>query len=1105
MLKLILGVAGTGKTAMITGKIKAQVAAKKGGSLLIVPEQYSHEAERELCAVCGDSLCLYAEVLSFSRLGVRVAQEAGTGGRVLLDKGGRLLCMALALSQIAHRLKLYPGAGRRAELQASLLAAVDELKAAGVDEAALLSAAEGSPPGLSDKLSDLALCMAAYEAVLSHGHADPVDKMRRLALDIGKSSIVNGCIYIDGFTDFTGAEIAVIDALLSRDAQLTVCLTCDSINGDNEHFEPARKAARLLLRLADKHGVKSEVMLCPPSGDKNAALSFFNEHLFNYTSQVFEDKDESVKFFRCDSMRTECELAAAHCIELIRDKGCRLRDIALAVRGFDEYAPTLEAVFSRYGVPLFTAQRRSILQKSLPSLITRAYSIITGGWDTEDVLAYLKTGLTGISVQDADELSAYALTWGIRGSAWTKDGSWAQHPDGLSAVFDDTSLNRLSRIDTTRRQLTAPLSELSKKSRGAETASMQVTALSDFFAALQLPQTLEGRTNTLLNCGLSLMAAEYAQLWDILVNAMEQFSSLLGDMPMTREEFIGLFTRMLSQYEVSAIPVSNDSVSAGDMDRMRRRNIKHLIILGASDDTIPQISSSHGIFSSDEREALGELGIDIGGVDELSRELSLIYNCVSLPSESLTLSYPAFDGSGAQTRPSLLINRAKLLFGREEKSFDVSSARLNAPIPALMLAADAAGNSKAARLSREYFSSYEEGKKHLDELSSRCSAQRGSLSTETVTALYGEKLRLSPSRTDCFASCKLSYFLRYGLRLKKQEQAAFNPPELGTFMHFVLEGVAGDISRSVGFKNAESGLVSALCDKYTDLYITQRLGGFEDKSQRFIYLFERQRPAVRRVVSDMVEELSRSDFAPLDFELSFGGSGELPPVTFSDGSSELSVNGIADRVDGCFRDGKLYLRVIDYKTGKKSFDLSDIWNGIGLQMLLYLFALEQEGAPRYGAEIVPAGVLYVPARDALISAPTNIDDEALSSLRAKSLRRSGLILNDSEIIEAMEHGDCHRFIPVEYKKDGSPKEDSLASRERFEELSGHVKGKMLELSRQLSGGCISPDPLYKGEYDDPCRYCPYSSICRFDEDTDKRRYPPRLKPEEFWSKLEAEK
>lgn len=1101
MLKLILGVAGTGKTAMVTGEIKEAVAAQRGGSLLIVPEQYSHEAERELCSVCGDSLSLYAEVLSFSRLGVRVAQETGTGGLVLLDKGGRLLCMALALSQISHRLKLYPGAGRRSELQASLLSAVDELKTAGIGEAELLAAAETSPSGLSEKLSDLALCMAAYEAVLSHGHADPADKMRRLAQDIGQSSVVGGTIYIDGFTDFTGAETAVIDALLQRDAQLTVCLTCDSLTGDSEHFEPSRRAARLLLRLAEKHGVKSEISVCPPSGDKNAALSFFNEHLFSYTSQVFEDENETVKLLRCDNMRSECELAAARCLELVRTTSCRLRDIAVAVRGFDSYAPTLEAVFSRYGIPLFTARRRSILQKSLPALITCAYSVITGGWDTEDVLAYLKTGLTGLSQEQADLLSDYALMWNIRGSAWTKSGDWVQHPDGLSAPFDEESRSRLSLIDTSRRQLAQPLKRLFQSSGEALTATRQVKALADFFEEISLGETLELRTKMLETNGLSLLAAEYAQLWNILVSAMEQFSSLLGDMSMSREEFIGLFTRMLSQYDVSAIPVSADSVSAGDMDRMRRRNLNHLIILGASDDALPQISDSHGIFSPDERDSLCALGIELGGVDELSRELSLIYNCVTLPSESLTLSYPAFDGSGAQTRPSLLINRSRLLFGREPTVFDLNLARLNSPASAFMLAVGSVGGD-AARLAREYYCADEDGRKRLNELSRRSNPQRENLSPPSVSALYGEKLKLSPSRTDSFASCKLSYFLRYGLRLKERECAAFDPPELGTFMHYVLESVAGEISKGVGFKNADTALVSELCDKYTDLYITQRLGGFEDKSQRFIYLFERQRPTVRKIVSDMVEELSRSDFAPLDFELSFGSKGELPPVTFGDGSSQVFVNGIADRVDGCFKDGKLYLRVIDYKTGKKSFDLSDIWNGIGMQMLLYLFALEDSGNERYGGEIVPAGVLYVPARDALISAPTNISDEELSAQRAKNLRRSGLILNDSKIITAMEHGDSPKFIPVEYKKDGSPKEDSLASLERFEELRRHVKDKMLELSRELSGGCIAPDPLYKGEYDDPCRYCPYSSICRFDEDRDKRRYPQRLKPAEFWSKLE---
>ncbi|NCC68418.1 MAG: ATP-dependent nuclease subunit B, partial [Clostridia bacterium] len=465
-----------------------------------------------------------------------------------------------------------------------------------------------------------------------------------------------------------------------------------------------------------------------------------------------------------------------------------------------------------------------------------------------------------------------------------------------------------------------------------------------------------------------------------------------------------------------------------------------------------------------------------------------------------------FDENGAKARQSFLVTRAKLLFGIEEESVDPSKIRLSAKSPAFLLAVNAInGGDENALLAYTYFSESNEENEKLRYLKQRAVQCRGSLSDGAVRALYGDRLSLSPSRTDAFSACRFSYFLRYGLKLNERERAGFEAPELGSFIHYVLENVAGEISKGIGFKAVTSEETNALVDKYTDFYIADKLGGFEEKSPRFIYLFDRLRPSVRRVVADMVRELSKSDFVPLDFELGFINGGALPPVRLSDGKNELYINGIADRVDGYFRDGKLYLRIIDYKTGKKSFSLSDIWYGMGMQMLLYLFALEQEGENRYDAEIVPAGVLYVPARDTLVSASGDLSDEELNKAKAKTRKRSGLILDDNYIISAMENSESPEYIPVNIKKDGTVIADCLVSSEQLRTLHAHVDSRLLELGDSLSGGSIEAFPYYRGEQDNACLYCPFVSVCRFDETRDTRHYLSKLKPNEFWERLEGKK
>lgn len=1105
MLRLILGAAGSGKTSLITKEISEKTAAGETNICLIVPEQYSHEAERELCAACGDGLSLSAEVLSFSRLAVRVAQESGTGGKTHLDSGGRLLCMSLALSQIGSRLRLYSGACRDADLQLELLKTVDELRTACVSSDALLDVAESAAGGeLSVKLSDLALCLEAYEAILAQGRADPADRLCRLAETIGESSIGRmGQVYIDGFIDFTGTELLVIKALLKAKTPVTVCLTCDGLFGSGEHFQPARSTANALLRFAEDLGQESAVQLISPDSSRSAPLRFYNEHIFQHTAEKIENSGGSISVFRADDLSAECELAAACCISLVRERGCRWADIAIAARGFEDYAAPLEESFRLYGVPFFSASRGSIMQKPVPALIASAFDVISGGWDTEDVVSYIKTGLTGMALKDSDVLEGYVALWGIKGSAWTKESPWKQHPQGYGREEDDLSKQLLTKIDELRRELAAPLIELSKKGKRAETALGQVQALAEFLISIHLPETLAAHSQELDETGRPQLADEFAQIWDVLCRAMEQFSAILGDLPMSQKEFYELFLKMLSQYDISAIPFSPDSVSAGEIDRMRRRNIKHLLILGASDDRFPAAGSAEGLLSEEDRRYLESKELlPHGSSDSLSREFSLIYNCVSLPSESLTMSYCTSDGSGAKTRPSFLISRAAMLTDIVVRDADKTHLRLSAKKPAFLLAAGARhGGGRAAAIAFSYFDSTEEGRARLKALGDRAGIVRGELSSGSVKALYGKALSISPSRADAFVSCRFYYFLHYGLRLEEKEKAGFDPPELGTFMHYVLEKCAAEIADTVGFKKASEELSGALAEKYTDMYIKEKLGSFEEKSPRFIFLFNRLRPSVRRVVTDMVRELSRSDFVPLDFELSFCRGGSLPPIMLSDGDNRLSISGTADRVDGYYSDGKLYLRIMDYKTGKKSFSLSDVWYGMGMQMLLYLFSLEREGKELYGHEIVPAGVLYIPAKDTMISAPGDLTDDELSAAKLKALRRSGLILKDDTVLNAMEHGDAPEYIPVKYKNGEPVMNESLAEKDQFEALRKHVDKRLLEFSRGLSEGKIEAVPCYRSPAENACLYCPYKRICRFDETSGQRRYLEKLKPEEFWQKI----
>ena len=1104
MLRFLIGRAGTGKTAALIGEIKENMARGVGSNILLVPEQYSHEAERELCRVCGDRLSLYAEVLSFTGLARSLETRRGGAAAPWLDQGGRMLCMALALQGVGARLTVYNAAQRRPEMQAMLLSAVDELKTARVDAEQLLTAAAECPDGLGDKLRDLALVLEAFDATAGNGRVDPADRLTYLAEQIDDGGLAPDTkVFVDGFIDFTRQEQEVLCAMLRQGIALTVCLTLDDFYGESEVFALSRRAAHMLEKAAEELGqeVKVSVMEADAAGEN--ALRFFAEHMFDYTDAKFPGP-APIRLLRAESVSAECEQAAALCLELARDHGCRWRDIAIVARGFDDYRGTLESVFRHYGVPLYTAARSDLMAKPLPALIACAYEIIQGGWALDDMVSYLRTGLVGLEEAECDELESYLFKWQLRGSAWQRARDWRQHPDGYGGEYTPEIEEKLGRINALRRRVAGPLRAFEKAAREAETATAQAQALAGLFRDLRLPETLSRRADALQALGREKSASETRQLWELVVGALEQCDAILGDSAMDCEHFGRLFTLMLSKYDVGTIPVSLDRVTAGDFDRNRRRDIKYLIVLGASENRLPMAEEGGGVFSLDERQRLLELDIELGpgGDSELWREFALIYYTLTLPSESLSLLCPASDADGAALRPAFVFRRAQALFGVEAENADLTDARMSAEGPALNLAAQAIhGGGGRERAAADYFA--ETAPERSAALKAASELTRGSLSKEGVARLYGKKLRLSASRVEKFASCRFAYFCQYGLKAKPHTPAGFEPPEMGVFMHYVLENVAREVGQRGGFRNVTDEELRTLTDHYVETYVHEELNDFQEKSSRFVYLFRRLRENVGRVVADMAAELRASDFTPLDFELNFAEASDIPPIELGEDAEAMSLIGIADRVDGWLHDGKLYLRVVDYKTGRKEFNLSEVLNGMNLQMLLYLFTLSNGGEARYGHEIVPAGIMYIPARSPMLSADAKPDAESVETERAKELRRSGLILDDAALQEAWEHGNEKRYIPIKFKYN-KPSEDSIASLERLGLLDRHIRRQLKSMAKQLRAGSIAADPYYRSQSDNACLHCDYYDACHFVEGRggEKSRYLPKYSPAEVWAMME---
>lgn len=1095
MVTLLIGRAGSGKSQAILERMAA--AHRERRQILIVPEQYSHRAERRVCSMGGNSLSLGSEVLTFTRLATRVFAQAGGLAAPSLDNGGRLLVMYLAVKEMSEGLTVYRRPSRKPAFLAGLLKTLDECKSYRAAPEALAQAGRKLGGATGDKLCDLGSIFTAYDRLCGELGADPRDKLTRLAAALKESGWGTGMdFYLDGFTDFTPQQALVLSALMECGNSVTVALTCDHLVEDEEGlgiFSPARKTAAYLKRLAKEVGqaVSVETVARPREG-KTPALRHLEANLFAERPVAWSGPSGVVCAVPGDPRR-EVEWVCAQILGLVREEGYRFRDIAVTARTLEDYEALIDDSFPRFGIPVFLARTQDILEKPVLALITSALAAVSGGYRYEDMFRYLKTGLAGVEDDERDKLENYVLTWNIKGNKWTAPQPWHMHPGGYALPFHETDEAAVAALDALRRQVIAPLERL--RTAPGVTGKDRAEALYAFLEEICLPETLEKRVEALMQRGELNLAEEYKQLWDILVGALETCARLLKTVEMDMEEFAKLFALTLSQYQVGTIPVALDRVTAGPCPRLGYENYKAVFFLGCDDKHLPQCVPSPGLLTDDDRCALERLGLTLAPrmEDKLCREMTIAYNACTLPTQRLYVTYPA--AVDAETRRgSFLVHRLTALFpgARTEIGQD---PRLAAAGPALELAGESETVWRALEALPEMAGPLEQLKRGGAQRS------RGTLSKAGVGALYGKRIPMSASRLDEYRSCHFSYFMRYGLKAEPRKKAGFDAPEYGTFVHAVLEEVLRAWNKTM-----DKGAVRQLTHQAMERYLKEELGGLDDKSPRFAYLFRRLGKTVERVVDNVTEELSVSKFQPIAFELGFGRDKELPPVEFEVDGVKLSVSGFVDRVDGWEHDGKLYLRVVDYKTGLKIFDLTDIFHGIGLQMLLYLFTLEQRGKEYFGKDVVGAGVLYIPARDALVVGSRSMEESVRLSEVDEALRRKGLLLCSEEVLAAMEPPETMgRFLPVKVNKDGAFTGEALASLEQFDKLSGHVERVLEEVGRELAAGTVAADPYWRNSEQNACRWCPYAAACQFEEGKggDCRRWGHSLRARDFWDALEG--
>ena len=1075
MLRLLLGSDWIAVKNEILGRIADDVAAQRGGRILMVPELISHDTERRLCEAAGDTASRFAEVLSFTRLARRVSDHTGCKLQECLDNGGRVVAMAAAARQLHSKLKAYGAVQTRPEFLTGLVEAMDEFKRCCISAQDLLGASLQTQGAFAQKLEELSLLLEGYDSLCAQGKRDPRDQMNWLleqleAGDFGQRHV----FYIDGFPDFTRQHLAILEYLIRVSPSVTVAMNCDCPDSHKLAFEKAGDTAAQLIRCARHAGVPVQIRQIP---GRDTPLHAMAGSLFQ--GQLPENVS-GVQAVKADSVWAEVELAAEKVMELVRG-GCRYRDIGIVCGDMGVYQDLISLVFHRCGIPLYQSGTEDVLQKTLICTVLSAVDAALGGFEQRDVLSYLKSALSPLESEACDLVENYAVLWGIRGKHWLRD--WTNHPDGLGGEWNDDAGQTLARLNEARKLALDPLADLEKKFREAKNLAGQVQALYDFLEQVQLAQRLDSLAHQLDEQGDNRSAQILDQLWEILLTALEQLYDVLGQTVWEPEAFVRMLTLLLRQYDVGTIPPVLDAVAVGSVSAMRCQQEKHLLVLGAEEGNLPGYSGAAGILSDQERVALRELGVPLtgGNLEGLQAEFAEIYGVFCGAEDSVTVYC-----SGEQ--PSYLYRRLAEMSGGEcQKIPGVVAAAADPREAGIFLAR---WQAEDAAESLGVADSYRKARL-------QAAHTLGRISPKGIEQLYGSKLRLSASQIDTQAECRMRYFLKYGMRAKERKQTTVDPAEFGTYVHSVLENTARRVMELGGFHQISLDKTMEIAMEFSEEYAKSRFSELD--SARLTYLFQRNRRELEMVVMELWQELKESAFRPKEFELGFGDREKMDAIAIPAVGMTAVLRGFVDRVDIWQGDDGCYFRVVDYKTGKKDFDYCDVFNGVGLQMLLYLFALEQAGMDIWGQRSVGAGVQYFPARAPLVSADGRLTDEEAELERGKLWKRKGLLLQDESVLDAMDPSESGRLCAGR-KKDGTLTGD-LATREQMKLLREYIFSFLGGMVDDIASGNIQPNPYTRGSAHNACDYCPYGAVCHGKNGEGRRNYKA-MDARRFWTEVE---
>lgn len=1088
-LKFVFGPSGSGKSSYLYQHvIQESMKYPERNYIVLVPEQFTMQTQKDLVMMHERKGIMNIDVLSFARLAYRVFEETGGGGLPVLDDEGKNLILRKIAGDYESELKMLGGHMKKQGYISEVKSVISEFTQydIGEDEIERVMESAGESSRLYYKLADIRLLYRGFTDYLREKYITKEELLDVLSCEVEKSErLKNSTVVLDGFTGFTPVQDRLLGELMRHCREVIVTVTMDRRGNPYVYEHPyqlfalSKQMVTSLLQIAKQNKIPVEEPVelydhVPWRFKEQEALAFLEKHLFRYGAGAYEKEQEQVKLHLAKNPREEAYAVAEQVRRMMREDRYRLRDIGVIVSDMDVYADHLKQAFIKYDIPFFMDHKRSILLNSFVEYIRSVLHMAEQSFSYESVFRFLRTNLAGFTYEEIDELENYVIGLGIKGYKHWQE-KWTRKLRGMAQ-------EDLDKMNHYRRQLVEKVDGLIYVLRQRRKTVADITrAIYEFMVQENLQVRLAEQEELFKAKGELALAREYAQIYRIVIELFDKFVELLGDEQVSLSEYCKLLDAGLEEARVGVIPPEVDQVVIGDMQRTRLKDIKALLFAGANDVYLPGALLRTGLLSELDREkfAREKLTLSAGGKEKAYVQKFYLYLNLTKPSEKLDIYYSKVSADGKSVRPSYLIQELQKLFPKlkvrdEERYLKEQELTENIGFDR-MIREFVQKRHETDGAWCELYNWYKKNPKWQEKVERFLEAgyyrkPLDALTEEAAKRLYGEEFETSITRMERFAVCAFSHFLTYGLGLREREEYDFQAADLGNVCHRALERFSYKVEREAG---DWLKLTEEKRKQYVEESVEEAIADYGNSilysSSRNAYLIVRMKRMLEKTVWALTKQLAAGDFKPSAYELRF-------------------ANGKIDRVDTCEDGDCVYVKVIDYKTGSKSFDVTALYHGLQLQLMVYMDAalqLEQKKHPE--KEILPAGVFYYRIQDPLIDRPKE-GEEQESIL--KELKPDGMISLEKEVLGHLDHcmvGESS-VIPVKYNKNGSlSKSSKAASAQDFYLMMKYAVNKLEEIRQKILSGDVKVNPYRRGT-ETSCDYCSYRQICGFDTKMEGYRY-----------------